>query len=151
MLSAAVLQTCCTRSCHHIYINVLCTWKSPKIHLILLFRSKTSAGLSDLMSESRRRSARKREDKSYVECPDIVIGTLPTTPSQLLASLSDPDPDWLRIQSGQRIRFRNPDPDSGGLKLRIRNTAHSYQSFCRCVFSTLLLSPSYKDTLLRSH
>jgi hypothetical protein len=37
------------------------------------------------MSESRRRSARKREDKSYVECPDIVIGTLPITLSQLLA------------------------------------------------------------------
>jgi hypothetical protein len=37
------------------------------------------------MSESRRRSARKREDKSYVECPDIVIGTLPIIPSQLLA------------------------------------------------------------------
>ncbi len=37
------------------------------------------------MSESRRRSARKREDKSYVECPDIVIGTLPIIPSPLLA------------------------------------------------------------------
>ncbi len=32
-----------------------------------------------------------------------------------------PDPEWIRIQSGQwiriRIRFRNPDPDPGGQKL----------------------------------
>jgi hypothetical protein len=29
-----------------------------------------------------------------------------------------PDPDWIRIQSGQwmRIRIRNPDPDPGGQK-----------------------------------
>ena len=34
--------------------------------------------------------------------------------------VSDPDPDWIRIQSGQwiRIRIRNPDsdPDPGGQK-----------------------------------
>ncbi len=32
--------------------------------------------------------------------------------------VSDPDQDWIRIQSGQwiRIRFRNPDPDPGGQK-----------------------------------
>jgi hypothetical protein len=30
----------------------------------------------------------------------------------------DPDPDWIRIQSGLwiRIRILNPDPDSGGQK-----------------------------------
>jgi hypothetical protein len=27
-----------------------------------------------------------------------------------------PDPDWIRIQSGQWIRIRNPDPDPGGQK-----------------------------------
>ncbi len=26
------------------------------------------------------------------------------------------DPDWIRIQSGQWIRIRNPDPDPGGQK-----------------------------------
>jgi hypothetical protein len=33
--------------------------------------------------------------------------------------VSDPDPDWIQIQSGQwiRIRIRNPDPDPGGQKL----------------------------------
>jgi hypothetical protein len=35
--------------------------------------------------------------------------------------VADPDPSWIRIQSGQciRIRIRNPDPDSdpGGQKL----------------------------------
>jgi hypothetical protein len=35
-------------------------------------------------------------------------------------SVSDPDPYWIRIQSGQciRIRIRNPDPDpyTGGKK-----------------------------------
>jgi hypothetical protein len=81
------------------------------------------------MSESRRRSARKREDKSYVECPDIVIGTLPTTPSQLLASVSDPDSDWLRIQSGQRIRIRNPDPDPGGQKLVLPTKVEKIKKF----------------------
>jgi hypothetical protein len=25
--------------------------------------------------------------------------------------VADPDPDWIRIQSGQWIRIRNPDPD----------------------------------------
>ncbi len=32
---------------------------------------------------------------------------------------SYPDPDWIRIQSGQRIRIRNPDPDPypGGQKI----------------------------------
>jgi hypothetical protein len=32
--------------------------------------------------------------------------------------VSDPDPDWIRIQSGQwiRIRFWNPDLDPGGQK-----------------------------------
>jgi hypothetical protein len=31
-------------------------------------------------------------------------------------SVSDPDPDWIRIQSVQwiRSRIRNPDPDPGG-------------------------------------
>ena len=31
-------------------------------------------------------------------------------------SVSDPDPDWIRIQSGQWIRIRNPDPEPGGQK-----------------------------------
>ncbi len=36
----------------------------------------------------------------------------------LFIRVSDPDPDWIRIQSGQwiRIRIRNPDPDPGGQK-----------------------------------
>ncbi len=29
---------------------------------------------------------------------------------------SVPDPDWIRIQSGQWIRIRNPDPDPGEQK-----------------------------------
>jgi hypothetical protein len=31
--------------------------------------------------------------------------------------VADPDPDWIRIQSGQWIRILNPDPDPGGQKL----------------------------------
>jgi hypothetical protein len=27
-----------------------------------------------------------------------------------------PDPDWIRIQSGQWIRIQRPDPDPGGQK-----------------------------------
>jgi hypothetical protein len=36
----------------------------------------------------------------------------------LITRVSDPDPDWIRIQSGQwiRIRIRNPDSDPGGQK-----------------------------------
>ncbi len=36
----------------------------------------------------------------------------------LSSRVSDPDPDWIRIQSGQwiRIGIRNPDPDPGGQK-----------------------------------
>jgi hypothetical protein len=44
----------------------------------------------------------------------------------LYCRVSDPDPDWIRIQSGHwiliqsgqwiRIRIRNPDPDPGGQK-----------------------------------
>jgi hypothetical protein len=42
------------------------------------------------------------------------------TPLNLIQSgrVSDPDPYWFRIQSGQwiRIRIRNPDPGPGGQK-----------------------------------
>jgi hypothetical protein len=38
--------------------------------------------------------------------------------------VSDPDPDWIRIHSGQWIRIRNhiwnPDLDPGGQKLRTK-------------------------------
>ncbi len=30
--------------------------------------------------------------------------------------VADPDPDWIRIQSGLWILIRNPDPDPGGQK-----------------------------------
>jgi hypothetical protein len=41
-----------------------------------------------------------------------------TDTGELLSRVSDPDPDWIRIQSGQwiRILIRNPDPDPGGQK-----------------------------------
>jgi hypothetical protein len=32
-------------------------------------------------------------------------------------SSSVSDPDWIRIQMGQRIRIPNPDPDPGSSKL----------------------------------
>jgi hypothetical protein len=35
--------------------------------------------------------------------------------------VSDPDPDWIRIHMGQRIRIRNPDPDPGRPKLFPKN------------------------------
>jgi hypothetical protein len=36
-------------------------------------------------------------------------------------SVLDPNPDWIRIQSGQWIRIRNPDPDPEGQKLTHKN------------------------------
>jgi len=38
------------------------------------------------------------------------------SPGFVPSRVPDPDPDWIRIQSGQWIRIRNPDPDSGGQK-----------------------------------
>jgi hypothetical protein len=37
---------------------------------------------------------------------------------KIFASVSDPDPDWIRIQSDHWIRIRNlnTDPDPGGQK-----------------------------------
>ncbi len=31
-----------------------------------------------------------------------------------ITRIADPDPNWIRIQSGQWIRIRNPDPHPGG-------------------------------------
>jgi hypothetical protein len=47
----------------------------------------------------------------------IIVCSGPDRPIKI--SVSDPDPYWIRIQSGQwiRIRIRNPDPDPGGQKL----------------------------------
>jgi hypothetical protein len=40
--------------------------------------------------------------------------------SMPIASVVDPDPDWILIQCGpwirMRIRIRNPDPEPGGQK-----------------------------------
>ncbi len=58
----------------------------------------------------------------------IVNRTVPVTRGNPLAAMIkhfekkcrvvDPDPYWIRIQSGLwiRIRIRNPDPDPGGQK-----------------------------------
>jgi hypothetical protein len=35
----------------------------------------------------------------------------------IVIRVSDPDPDWIRIQSGQWIRIQNSDPDPGGQKM----------------------------------
>ncbi len=43
--------------------------------------------------------------------------------------IRDPDPDWIRIQSGQwiRIRIRNPDPDPGGQKWPTKEEKNLYK------------------------
>jgi hypothetical protein len=51
----------------------------------------------------------------------------------LIGSVSDPD--WIRIQSGQWIRIRNPDPDPGGQKLpaiieKVRNFMFEVNVYC---------------------
>jgi len=47
---------------------------TPPLAVDFTLKSKTTpAQLNDLLAGERRRSGRKREDKSYVECPDIVI------------------------------------------------------------------------------
>jgi hypothetical protein len=48
----------------------------------------------------------------------VPYGTVHYRKSSVSRSVSNPDPDWVRIQSGQwiRIRIRNPDPDPGGQK-----------------------------------
>ena len=62
--------------CKKIYrIHIL--WKPTTLYKtnmktnMMMFRNR-SPSLADLLDQPRR-SGRKREDKSYVECPDIVI------------------------------------------------------------------------------
>jgi hypothetical protein len=43
-------------------------------------------------------------------------------PSLLFSRVVDPDPDWIRIQSGQWIRIRNPDSESGSGSRREKMT-----------------------------
>jgi hypothetical protein len=58
--------------------------------------------------------------QSLNPCPEVVqdkeafVRQVHTHTSRV----KDPDPNWIRIQSGQwiRIRIRNPDPDPGGQK-----------------------------------
>ena len=52
----------------------------------------------------------KREEKKKNAQLILCVCTVP------IPSVLDPDPDWIRIQSGQWIRIRNPDPEPGGQK-----------------------------------
>jgi hypothetical protein len=49
------------------------------------------------------------EQNFYLKYPILITAYWHGT-----SRVADPDPDWIRIQSGQRIRIRirNPDPDS---------------------------------------
>jgi hypothetical protein len=40
--------------------------------------------------------------------------TVGNKPLNFIVSIRVVDPDWIRIQSGQWIRIRNPDTDPGG-------------------------------------
>jgi len=46
---------------------------TPPLAVDFTLKSKTTQAQLNELLETRRRSGRKREDKSYVECPDIVI------------------------------------------------------------------------------
>jgi hypothetical protein len=69
---------------------------------------------------------RKKDDEGYGfsvrgDAPVVVAGveTASLAHVSIPTSVADPNPDpnWIRIQSGQwiqiRIRIRNPDPDPG--------------------------------------
>jgi hypothetical protein len=55
---------------------------------------------------------------------------------ELFSRVSVPDPDWIRIQSGQWIRIRNQDPDPGGQKLPTK-VKKNYRNFIREVLDVL--------------
>jgi hypothetical protein len=67
---------------------------------------------------------RKKDDEGYGfsvrgDAPVVVAGveTASLAHVSIPTRVADPDPNWIRIQSGQwiqiRIRIRNPDPESG--------------------------------------
>ncbi len=57
---------------------------------------------------------RRTLSKNWMENPSTAAGTRYPVPMGPV-----PEPNWIRIQSGQWIRIRNPDPDPdpGGQKL----------------------------------
>jgi hypothetical protein len=52
------------------------------------------------------------ESSDHFQAGGITHTNLPFQETRVV----DPDPDWIRIQSGLWIRIRNPDPDPGGQK-----------------------------------
>ncbi len=52
--------------------------------------------------------------------------------------VSDPDPDWIRIQSGQWIRIRIRDPDPGRQKLPAKVEKISFFEVLDVLFWLLL-------------
>jgi hypothetical protein len=52
----------------------------------------------------------------YVFCLQDSVKHFPELARGFRVADPDPDPNWIRIQSGQwiRMRIRNPDPDPGG-------------------------------------
>jgi hypothetical protein len=87
-------------------------------------RSVDPEPYSESGSGSRRaKMTHKSRTKIHHKCSDFctTINQSTNQPTQWQAGrVSDPDPDWIRTQSGQwiRIRIQNPDPDAdpGGQK-----------------------------------
>jgi hypothetical protein len=62
----------------------------------------------------------QQEDYANTHIPVISLPAASQDPRYIPSRVVDPDPKWIRIQSGQwiriRTRIRDPDPDPGGQK-----------------------------------
>jgi hypothetical protein len=64
------------------------------------------------VAQALRQNAKKLEFINF----NLILSDILSLKTILSAIVRFADPDWIRIQSGQWIRIRDPDPDPGGQK-----------------------------------
>ncbi len=88
----------------------LLRWRSGEESVLLISARKEREEISWRMGPARRDIP-----EVAIEWLDVTIDIKVRLTSER-SRVSDLDPDWIRIQSGQWIRIRIPDPDPGGQK-----------------------------------
>ena len=103
------------------------------------YRGKTQSQLNELL-ETRRRSGRKREDKSYVECPDIVIE------EDYLSKPSPPKRPNLANSVGGKLG--NHVNNSNGIEMESDDDMEEEEEEVEAIMPTLKVSSDYKQQQL---
>jgi hypothetical protein len=72
----------------------------------------------ELLASAQRPSAGTASNARSRPAPSSSssASTTSKTSSAQASRVADPNPEWIRNQSGKWIRMRNPDPDEGGQK-----------------------------------